>query len=81
MECDFIESILDCGGLDGSPTGALLSPRVNVVEVVVEGITVGPILGDCLLGFFRQVFEEIDAAKKNRYLLCSNCRVVEGQMI
>jgi hypothetical protein len=78
MESHFIEAILDCGGCETSCTGTLLSPRVHRLEMIVEGIIIGPILDDCLLSFIRRVFEEIDVGKKNSHLICSNCRAEEG---
>jgi hypothetical protein len=78
IESHFIEVILNCGGCESGCTGTLLSPQAHLVEMVVEGILLGPSLDDCLLSFIRRVFEEVDAGKKNCNLICSNCKSVEG---
>lgn len=78
MESYFIEVMIDCGGCESGRSGTLLSPRVNDMEMVVECISIGPSLDDCLLSFIRRVFEEIDAGKKNKNIVCSNCRAEEG---
>ena len=77
MESYFIEVILNCGGNEGVTIKSLLSPRPNTLEIIVEGLFFGPSLDDCLLSFIRRVFEELDAAKRNRDIICSNCRVLE----
>jgi hypothetical protein len=78
LESHFIEVILNCGGCESGCTGTLLSPQAHYVEMVVEGILIGPSLDDCLLSFIRRVFEEIDIGKKSPHLLCSNCKSIQG---
>lgn len=78
MESYFIEVLLDCGGCDLTCGGTLLSPHINKLNMIVEGIFIGISLDDCLLSFIRRVFEEIDLGKKNPNILCSHCYAKEG---